>query len=81
MEKGREKGGGPIAFHYPALEAMQHHLCSSPFWSRQAQNSSQVHGEGKGSTSWQGGGKVLQEHTVLEILPRLSLENTVCHMF
>ena len=47
MEKGREKGGGPIGFHYPALEAMQHHLCSSHFWSRQAQNSSQIHGEGK----------------------------------
>lgn len=33
------------------------------------------------STSWEGGGKVLREHLVLEILPKLSLENTICHIF
>ena len=86
-EKKREQNGDrererwrPIAFRYPALEARQHHLCSSPFWSRQAQSSARVHGEGKGPTSWQGGGKVLQEHILLEILLRLSLENAVCHI-
>lgn len=50
MERERERegdrGGGHIALHDPALETMQHHLRCSPFWSRKAQSSAQVHGEG-----------------------------------